>query len=284
MADSLGGKGITLMIACVGPSTNCYNETLKTLRYAQRAKKIKNKPRIQIADPKEGLIAVLKRELKFAKMEGAALRAILGNEQCDDVLSKISQQQKIQLQNYIPLPQIQGHPPPPPRHSQPNYNRPSSHIRKYTPEIKTHDYQVNVDGIARMLPHQHVPQPKYEYQVNMPNPQQHMLQQQKALDEYHQRKTPNLLPQNEYTTYPYHPQQMTNQPKPPQQNHYEYEVNISKPKREAYIDNSRGYSSIARPDSTPPMKINSPIRRHYENGRSTSIPMTEFQRHRHHKG
>lgn len=34
------------MIACIGPSGRDYMETLSTLRYANRAKNIHNKPRI----------------------------------------------------------------------------------------------------------------------------------------------------------------------------------------------------------------------------------------------
>jgi len=46
LQDSLGGNTKTLMLANIGPA--CYNldETLSTLRYASRAKAIKNKPRI----------------------------------------------------------------------------------------------------------------------------------------------------------------------------------------------------------------------------------------------
>lgn len=68
------------MIACVSPSQTCTAETSKTLRYAQRARRIKNRPVIHLSDPKEELIAQLKRDLRAAKMEGAALRAALGGE------------------------------------------------------------------------------------------------------------------------------------------------------------------------------------------------------------
>ncbi|CAF4338267.1 unnamed protein product, partial [Rotaria magnacalcarata] len=44
LADSLGGHGITLMLACVSPSILCENESLSTLRYANRAKNIENAP------------------------------------------------------------------------------------------------------------------------------------------------------------------------------------------------------------------------------------------------
>lgn len=42
--DSLGGNSRTVMIACVSPADINYEETLNTLRYAARARNIKNKP------------------------------------------------------------------------------------------------------------------------------------------------------------------------------------------------------------------------------------------------
>ncbi|XP_070494401.1 chromosome-associated kinesin KIF4 [Chironomus tepperi] len=44
LQDSLGGNSVTLMVACVSPADYNIEETLSTLRYADRAKKIKNKP------------------------------------------------------------------------------------------------------------------------------------------------------------------------------------------------------------------------------------------------
>eukprot|EP00834_Sanchytrium_tribonematis_P000106 NODE_3_length_80033_cov_0.932970.p22 type:complete len:340 gc:universal NODE_3_length_80033_cov_0.932970:67184-68203(+) len=55
LMDSLGGNGFTLMIACLNPAKMHLYETLQTLRYASRAKIIKNKPRI-IIDPREEVI------------------------------------------------------------------------------------------------------------------------------------------------------------------------------------------------------------------------------------
>ena len=51
LQDSLGGNTKTVMIANCGPADFNYKETLSTLRYANRAKNIKNKPRIN-EDPK----------------------------------------------------------------------------------------------------------------------------------------------------------------------------------------------------------------------------------------
>ncbi|KAM5247299.1 chromosome-associated kinesin KIF4A-like [Ctenodactylus gundi] len=48
LQDSLGGNSHTLMIACVSPADSDLEETLNTLRYADRARKIRNKPVVNI--------------------------------------------------------------------------------------------------------------------------------------------------------------------------------------------------------------------------------------------
>ena len=51
------------MIACVSPAdTNC-EETLSTLRYAERAKRIKNKPIVN-QDPNAATIQLLRQQLQ----------------------------------------------------------------------------------------------------------------------------------------------------------------------------------------------------------------------------
>ncbi|KAK3104146.1 hypothetical protein FSP39_024813, partial [Pinctada imbricata] len=44
LKDSLGGNAKTLMICCISPSTSNFDESLNALKYANRAKNIKNKP------------------------------------------------------------------------------------------------------------------------------------------------------------------------------------------------------------------------------------------------
>ena len=43
------------MIACISPSDTNFEETLSTLRYADRAKRIKNQPKVN-EDPKDTLL------------------------------------------------------------------------------------------------------------------------------------------------------------------------------------------------------------------------------------
>ncbi|ETO21393.1 hypothetical protein RFI_15811 [Reticulomyxa filosa] len=66
LQDSLGGNTKTIMIACVSPSAESYDETLSTLRYANRAKNIKNKPRIN-EDPKDALLKQYQEEIHKLK-------------------------------------------------------------------------------------------------------------------------------------------------------------------------------------------------------------------------
>ncbi|CDS41105.1 kinesin family 7 [Echinococcus multilocularis] len=66
LQDSLGGNTKTLMIACLSPADNNYDETLSTLRYANRAKNIKNKPVIN-EDPKDALLRQYQEEIARLK-------------------------------------------------------------------------------------------------------------------------------------------------------------------------------------------------------------------------
>lgn len=61
--DSLGGNSNTLMIACVSPADNNFEETLNTLRYADRARQIKNKPIVNI-DPAAAELANLRQQVR----------------------------------------------------------------------------------------------------------------------------------------------------------------------------------------------------------------------------
>lgn len=54
------------MIACLSPADNNYDETLSTLRYANRAKNIKNKPVIN-EDPKDALLRQYQEEIARLK-------------------------------------------------------------------------------------------------------------------------------------------------------------------------------------------------------------------------
>lgn len=66
LKDSLGGNSKTIMIAAISPADCNYGETLSTLRYANRAKNIINKPTIN-EDPNVKLIRELREEIMKLK-------------------------------------------------------------------------------------------------------------------------------------------------------------------------------------------------------------------------
>ncbi|KAJ7332231.1 hypothetical protein JRQ81_014411 [Phrynocephalus forsythii] len=68
LQDSLGGNAKTVMVANIGPASYNVDETLTTLRYANRAKNIKNKPRVN-EDPKDALLREFQEEIARLKAQ-----------------------------------------------------------------------------------------------------------------------------------------------------------------------------------------------------------------------
>lgn len=56
------------MIACVSPADSNMEETINTLRYADRARKIKNKPVVNV-DPRAAELSSLRKQVKSIMME-----------------------------------------------------------------------------------------------------------------------------------------------------------------------------------------------------------------------
>ena len=50
LADSLGGSALTLIIACCSPADGDYDETMNSLEYAERARRIRNAPMVHVED------------------------------------------------------------------------------------------------------------------------------------------------------------------------------------------------------------------------------------------
>lgn len=86
LKDSLGGNSKTIMIAAISPADCNYGETLSTLRYANRAKNIINKPTVN-EDPNVKLIRELRDEI-------TKLRALMFNEhKSDDMLAQLQEKE-----------------------------------------------------------------------------------------------------------------------------------------------------------------------------------------------
>ncbi|XP_038220572.1 kinesin-like protein KIF12 [Zerene cesonia] len=106
LADSLAGNGVTLMIACIAPTKSNLSETINTLRYAARAKKIKSKPIVKM-DARDALILSLKREVESLQAENSHLRTAL-HIQTDynmDAYSQRKRQLPIEPNKLYQLPQ-----------------------------------------------------------------------------------------------------------------------------------------------------------------------------------
>lgn len=68
LQDSLGGNSRTTMIACVSPAESNYEESLSSLKYASRARNIKNKPVVN-RDPNSMLIESLRTQIQHLQFE-----------------------------------------------------------------------------------------------------------------------------------------------------------------------------------------------------------------------
>jgi len=68
LQDSLGGNTKTCMLAAMGPGAMSYDETLSTLRYANRAKNIKNKPKIN-EDPKDAMLREMQDQIALLRAQ-----------------------------------------------------------------------------------------------------------------------------------------------------------------------------------------------------------------------
>ncbi|XP_027138641.1 kinesin-like protein KIF21A isoform X2 [Larimichthys crocea] len=68
LQDSLGGNSQTVMIACISPSDRDFMETLNTLKYANRARNIKNKVMVN-QDKASQQISSLRTEIARLQME-----------------------------------------------------------------------------------------------------------------------------------------------------------------------------------------------------------------------
>lgn len=91
LKDSLGGNSKTIMIAAISPADCNFSETLSTLRYANRAKNIINKPTIN-EDPNVKLIRELREEimkLKGMLTSGDGLDESLYDRQSSQVLEDL---------------------------------------------------------------------------------------------------------------------------------------------------------------------------------------------------
>lgn len=99
LRDSLGGNSVTLMIACVSPADYNFAETLSTLRYADRARQIKNKPVVN-QDPHAAEIKKLKDVIRQLRVELAAAGGSLSGSLHAEIASTVGNE-PVQIQAHL---------------------------------------------------------------------------------------------------------------------------------------------------------------------------------------
>jgi hypothetical protein len=101
LKDSLGGNAKTVMLACVSPATSSYAETLNTLKYAQRASLIKNKPVVNCNEVRSNEIEVMKTEIAALKEELHRTRTIAPSSAPSSETFVVSLEDKMELKKKI---------------------------------------------------------------------------------------------------------------------------------------------------------------------------------------
>uniref|UniRef100_A0A8C9SGT7 Kinesin-like protein KIF21B n=1 Tax=Scleropages formosus TaxID=113540 RepID=A0A8C9SGT7_SCLFO len=101
LQDSLGGNSRTLMIACVSPSDRDFMETLNTLKYANRARNIKNKVVVN-QDKTSQQISALRAEiarLQMELMEYKAGKRVIGDDGTEGFSDLFQENSMLQKEN-----------------------------------------------------------------------------------------------------------------------------------------------------------------------------------------
>lgn len=103
LQDSLGGNAITYMIACVTPAEFHLSETLNTVQYAQRARAIQSKPRIQQVEEgdKQAIIERLKAEVAFLRDQIRNSDRNGPDRRTSGDRSERSNEREVELQNHL---------------------------------------------------------------------------------------------------------------------------------------------------------------------------------------
>uniref|UniRef100_K7GIN5 Kinesin family member 21B n=1 Tax=Pelodiscus sinensis TaxID=13735 RepID=K7GIN5_PELSI len=101
LQDSLGGNSQTIMIACISPSDRDFMETLNTLKYANRARNIKNKVVVN-QDKTSQQISALRAEiarLQMELMEYKAGKRVVGEDGAEGYSDLFQENAMLQKEN-----------------------------------------------------------------------------------------------------------------------------------------------------------------------------------------
>ncbi|XP_031830458.1 kinesin-like protein KIF13A isoform X9 [Nomia melanderi] len=96
LKDNLGGNSKTVMVATISPAADNYEETLSTLRYADRAKRIVNHAVVN-EDPNARIIRELRQEVETLKemLLHATVQGSVVGQQRTDITEKLSESERL---------------------------------------------------------------------------------------------------------------------------------------------------------------------------------------------
>ncbi|CAN6460133.1 unnamed protein product [Victoria cruziana] len=89
LQDSLGGNSRTVMIACISPADINAEESLNTLKYANRARNIQNKPIVN-RDPMSNEMQKMRQQLEYLQAELLSARAGASSDEVLALKERIS--------------------------------------------------------------------------------------------------------------------------------------------------------------------------------------------------
>ncbi|XP_010127848.1 PREDICTED: kinesin-like protein KIF27, partial [Chlamydotis macqueenii] len=89
LKDSLGGNAKTVMITCISPSSSDFDESLNSLKYASRAKNIRNKPVVNYNPDQDRIDEI--------ELENKLLREALQNQQVNNQCSHDLNQERTRI-------------------------------------------------------------------------------------------------------------------------------------------------------------------------------------------
>jgi kinesin family protein 4/21/27 len=100
LQDSIGGNSKTLMIACVSPADTNLDESLNTLKYANRARNIKNKPVVNMGSSAAvtAEIAALRKYIQELESRGEGGGSMAGGPSSEEVMRIESEMKELRGQ------------------------------------------------------------------------------------------------------------------------------------------------------------------------------------------
>ena len=94
LKENLGGNSKTVMLAAISPAAENFEESLSTLRYADRAKNIVNKAFVN-EDATAAIVEQLRKELEALKLQASNNASALSQDEIDAIKNEMAESQRL---------------------------------------------------------------------------------------------------------------------------------------------------------------------------------------------